>query len=275
MKVERGQAAFITGAGGGIGRALAVALASRGVQITVLDMMTTKGEETVRLVEEAHAKISYRPNSPSAIFIDCDVTKTDDLAAAFARHQNVFGRLDICINNAGVGDGEPFYGAGVDSWRKVIEVNLIALIDGTSKAIQEMKERGGLILNLGSAASFIPVPFGPIYSASKGGVAMFTRSLAHLGMGIRVNSLCPEYVETPLLEDVPVFLRDYFRDQMGFVKMERILEATFSLLDDESKKGECIWVPVNRPTQTWPDDETNSKYQAFKKNGSAFTGVFN
>lgn len=58
------------------GRALAVALASRGVQITVLDMMTTKGEETVRLVEEAHAKISYRPNSPSAIFIDCDVTKT-------------------------------------------------------------------------------------------------------------------------------------------------------------------------------------------------------
>lgn len=58
-----------------------------------------------------------------------------------------------------------------------------------------------------------------------GGVAMFTRSLAHLGMGIRVNSLCPEYVETPLLEDVPVFLRDYFRDQMGFVKMERILEG--------------------------------------------------
>lgn len=58
------------------GRALAVALASRGVRITVLDLKTTAGEETVRMVEEAHAKISYKPNSPSAVFIECDVTVT-------------------------------------------------------------------------------------------------------------------------------------------------------------------------------------------------------
>lgn len=60
---------------------------------------------------------------------------SEDLAAAFARHQAVFGRLDICVNNAGVGGVEPFYEVEVGSWRKVIEVNLIALIDGTSKAV--------------------------------------------------------------------------------------------------------------------------------------------
>lgn len=61
------------------------------------------------------------------------VIDAEELAAAFARHQEVFGRLDICINNAGIGGGEPFF-AGAD-WRKVIEVNLIAVIDGTSKAV--------------------------------------------------------------------------------------------------------------------------------------------
>lgn len=58
-----------------------------------------------------------------------------------------------------------------------------------------------------------------------GAVAMFTRSLAHLGMEIRVNALCPEYVDTPLLEDLPAVLRDYLQNQVGFVKMERVLEG--------------------------------------------------
>lgn len=274
MKVEQGQTAFITGGGRGIGRALAIALASRGVQVTIIDVQTAQGEESVRLVEEEHARISYKPtNSPSAIFIRCDVTKSDELAAAYARHQDVFGRLHICINNAGVLSVKPFYEDA--DWRKMIDVNLTAVIDGTSKAIQAMTEKGGLILNLASSASFMPVEFLSVYCASKAGVAMFTRSLANIGMGIRVNALCPEFVETTFLDTMPVALMDFVRDHMGFVTMDKLVQGAFFLLDDESMTGECMWVPVSRPTQIWPDEETKKKYQPITKDGLAFTGSAN
>jgi NAD(P)-dependent dehydrogenase (short-subunit alcohol dehydrogenase family) len=272
MKVEQGQAAFITGGTSGIGRALALALASRGVQVTIIGLQTAKGEESVRLVEEEHARVSYKPtDSPSAIFIRCDVTKTEELAAAYARHLKVFGRLHICINSAGTFKVNPFYEDA--AWSDILALNLTALIDSTSKAIQAMKDHGGLILNIGSVYGIVPSPIAPVYAASKAGVAMFTRSLAQLGMGIRVNALCPEYVDTPLLGAVPPPLLAILRDNVGLVPMDRVLEGAFALLDDESKAGECLWVPANKPQQTWPDEETKSKYQIFMKDGSVFTGV--
>jgi NAD(P)-dependent dehydrogenase (short-subunit alcohol dehydrogenase family) len=249
------------------GRALAVALAGRGVRVTVLDLQTAQGEETVRLVEEEHAKISYKPShSPSAIFIRCDVANSDELAAAYARHQDVFGRLHICINNAGVFSVKVFYED--DSWRKMIDVNLTAVIDGTSKAIHAMKEQGGLILNVASAAAFVPMDLFPIYCASKAGVANFTRSLAHLGMGIRVNALCPEFVNTPLLDELPPLVKDFLGEHFGFLEMEKVTAAAFSLLDDESVAGECVWVRFNRPTEIWPDEESKRKHQPLLEDGS-------
>lgn len=273
MKVEQGQSAFITGGGSGIGKALAVALASKGVHVTILDLNTDLGEETARLVGEEHAKISYKSSAPSAIVIRCDVSKSDELAAAFARHQGVFGQLHICINSAGVVNRASPFHDHEEAWRKVIDVNLVAVINCTCKAIQAMKEHGGLILNICSAYGFIPNMFEPIYATSKAGVAMFTMSLAHVGMGIRVNALCPEYVDTPLLESVPSFVFDSVRDNLGFVEMEKVVAGAFSLLDDESKVGECLWVPANRPTEAWPDEETKNKHQLFMKDGSAFTGL--
>uniref|UniRef100_A0A7I4A2S0 Uncharacterized protein n=2 Tax=Physcomitrium patens TaxID=3218 RepID=A0A7I4A2S0_PHYPA len=246
------QAAFITGAAGGIGMgALAVALASRGVQVTILDLKVAQGEETVRLVEEQHEKIFYKPRSPSAIFIRCNVTKSDELAAAFSRHQEMFGRLDVCINNAGIGEGKPFFNS--EDWRRVIDFNLVALIDGTAKAIQAMKEKGGFILILGYGASLGPVPYMPVYAATKGWWVV------RVCYTVRGN--------TAHLMDSP-------RDNLGFVKMERVLAAAFYLLDDESMSGECIRIPVNKPTQIWPYVETKAKYTTLFKGGTVFTGAF-
>jgi len=226
------------------------------VQVTIADVDVEHGEETVHLVEEEHAKISYKPNSPSALFIRCDVSKTDELAAAFARHQEVFGKLDICINNAGiVGGTQPFHES--DTWRNVVGINLVALIDGTSKAIEAMrKQGGGLILNVASAAGFFPMSFAPIYSATKGGVVMFTRSLATLGMGIRVNALCPMYVETNILDQLPAATVSFLYKNNGFVPMKKVIDAAFSLLEDESKSGDCAWVQAHEPTESWPDEKT-------------------
>jgi len=272
MKVERGQAAFITGGGSGIGRALALALASRGVQVTIIDLQAAQGEESVRLVKEEHARVSYKPtDSPSAIFIRCDVTKSEELAAALARHQDVFGRLHIWINNAGVLSTKPFYED--EDWRKLIDVNLTAVIDCTSKAIQAMKgQGGGLILNLSSAASFVPVEHFNIYCATKAGITMFTRTLAKLGMGIRVNALCPEFVDTTFLDNIPTAVKDFVGHDLGFVTVEKVVDAAFSVLDDESKAGECVWVPASRPSQIWPDEETKQKYLPITKDGLLFSG---
>jgi len=78
-------------------------------------------------------------------------------------------------------------------WRRVMDINLTAVIEGTKLAVQAMKGRGGQILNVGSAAGLYPMQFGPLYTASKGGVVMFTRALLGLKqMGIRANALCPE-----------------------------------------------------------------------------------
>jgi len=222
------------------------------------------------LVEEEHARVHYKPptDSPSAIFIRCDVSKSEELAAAYARHLQVFGRLHICINSAGAISLKPFYEDA--AWSNARACNLTALIDSTSKAIQAMKDHGGLILNVSSAACFIP--FEPIYSASKAGVCVFTRNLAQLGMGIRVNALCPEYVDTPILSALPPPLMAILRDDVGLVPMDRVVKGAFALLDDESKAGECLWIPANSPQQIWPDEEAKSKYQIFSKDGSAFTG---
>lgn len=263
--MEAGQAALITGAGGGIGRALAVALAKRGVQLSVLDLASEQGQETVRLVGEAHAQISYKPNSPSAIFIKCDVSKTAELAAAFAQHQRVFGRLDICINNAGLGEESNFYEDKNDErkpeWRKVVDINLTAVIDGTRLAVQAMKGRGGLILNIASAAGLYPMQFGPIYSASKGGVVMFTRALLGLKkLEIRANALCPEFVQTQFLESVSSAGKKFINN-LGYVTMDRILEGAFMVLDDERQAGACVWIPARNPTQFWPSEEEKKKYR--------------
>ncbi|KAG0588119.1 hypothetical protein KC19_2G217300 [Ceratodon purpureus] len=270
MTVEQGQSAFITGGASGIGRALAVALACRGVHVTILDLNSDQGEEAVRLVEEEHARLSYKPSSPSAIFIRCDVTKSDELAAAFTRHHDVFGRLHICINSAGILTGAQPFHEHEEAWRKVIDLNLVAVINGTCKAIQAMKDHGGLILNISSVYAYVPSLNDPIYATSKAGVAMFTRSLATVGMGIRVNALCPEFVETPLFSGVPSFFLDYLRDKVGLVEMEKVVAAAFSIFDDENKVGECLSVPANRPTEVWPDEESKRKNQIFKKDGSIF-----
>jgi NAD(P)-dependent dehydrogenase (short-subunit alcohol dehydrogenase family) len=131
-----------------------------------------------------------------------------------------------------------------------------------------MKDHGGLVLNISSAYGFVPNLFDPMYATSKAGVAMLTRSLATIGMGIRVNALCPEYVNTPLLSNLPSSLTDFLRDRVGLVELEKVIAAAFTLLDDDSKVGECLWVPANRPTEVWPDEESKSKHQLFMKDGS-------
>ncbi|KAK4849329.1 hypothetical protein QYF36_023592 [Acer negundo] len=263
MELKPGLSAFVTGGASGIGRALSLALGQKGVFVTVVDFSEEKGKEAASLVEKENAKFHSNLGFPSAMFIRCDVTKTRDIAAAFDKHVATYGGLDICINCAGIGNPIPFHKDQTDgsrSWRLTLDVDLTAVIDCTRTAIKIMKARKkpGVIINLGSASGLYPMYVDPIYSCSKGGVVLFTRSLApYKRQGIRVNVLCPEFVQT----EMALKVQPGFVDLMGgFVPMEMVVKGAFELISDESKAGSCLWITNRRGMEYWPSPAEEAKY---------------
>ncbi|KAH9695566.1 PKS ER domain-containing protein [Citrus sinensis] len=263
MELKPGLSAFVTGGASGIGRALSLALAGKGVFVTVVDLSEEKGKEVAALVEKENAKFHSNLGFPSAMFIRCDVTNTRDTAAAFEKHVATYGGLDICINSAGISNPIPFHEDQTDgtrSWRFTLDVNLVAVIDCTQKAIGIMQaaKKPGVIINMGSSAGLYPFYTDPIYSASKGGVVLFTRSLTpYKSKGIRINVLCPEFVETELALKAGSQLIDLMG---GFVPMDTVVKGAFELITDESKAGSCLWITNRRGMEYWPTSEEEAKY---------------
>eukprot|EP00249_Psilotum_nudum_P024807 c29298_g1_i10 orf=195-1640(+) len=264
MKISPGMTALITGAGSGLGRYMALALAGNGVYISVVDYSEPTGLETVKLVEEEHAKIRQSNVKPAALFIQCDVTKPGELASAFLKHKQCYGRLDICINNAGTVDKAEFVSDrstdGNGSWRQIVDINLIAVIDGTRLAIQTMEEGGsaGVILNVASASGLFPSQNTPIYSATKGAVVLFTRSLRkYATRKIRINTICPEFLETDMTRKMEKGLINSFG---GFIPIENFIQGVFELLEDDSKAGACLWISNRGGSQYWPHSDEKKRY---------------
>ncbi|XP_006346421.1 uncharacterized protein [Solanum tuberosum] len=263
MELKPGLSALVTGGASGIGKALCLALAKKGVFVTIVDFSEEKGKEVAGLAEKECAEFHSGLEFPVVMFIRCDVSNTGELKAAFEKHFVTYGGLDICINSAGIGDIVPFHNDRTDgskSWRHVVNVNLVAVIDCTRLAIQAMQtdQKPGVIINLGSSSGLYPMYTGPIYSATKGGVVMFTRSLARFKhQGIRINVLCPEYVQTDLAEKAVGSYVDRFG---GYVPMELVVEGAFELIRDESKAGSCLWITNRRGLEYWPTPAEEAKY---------------
>ncbi|EPS60547.1 hypothetical protein M569_14256 [Genlisea aurea] len=263
MELRRGLSAIVTGGASGIGRALALALAEKGIFVTIIDYSEENGREAALLVEEKLSRSHEGRDFPSLIFIRCDVTDSDELAAAFGKHIESYGGVDICINSAGIVTPIPFYTDNTDgskSWRRAVDINFVAVIDSTRLAIRAMLEgrKPGVIINVASASGLYPFDNDPIYSGSKGGVVMFTRSLSrYKRKGIRVNALCPEFVQTEITEKVPSKL---IAAVGGFIPMEMVIRGAFELIVDESKAGSCLWISNRRGLEYWPTPDEENKY---------------
>ncbi len=133
-----GKVAIITGAGSGIGRATALLLAEKGASIVVADLNEGGAKETVSLIEAAGGK---------AAAVRVDVTKSADLDAMFAFAQKTYGGFDILYNNAGITTGQPRWpDCPEENWRRTVEVDLNAVIEGTRKAIPLLTARGGGVI---------------------------------------------------------------------------------------------------------------------------------
>ncbi|KAH6818938.1 ARP protein [Perilla frutescens var. frutescens] len=264
MELKPGLSAIVTGGASGIGRALVLALAQKGILITIIDFSQDKGEEVASLAEEEVRKSHGDLKFPAAVFVKCDVVNSNELAAAFRKHVETYEGLDICINCAGIATPISFYEDQTDgykSWRRAVDINLVAVIESTRLAIRAMKEvkKPGVIINVGSASGLYPMYADPIYSGSKGGVVLFTRSLAlYKRQGIRVNVLCPEFVLTELAAKMdPKFIESIG----GFMSMEMVVKGAFELISDESKAGACLWISNRRGFEYWPTPAEEEKYR--------------
>lgn len=188
-----GRVAIVTGAASGIGRATAMALADEGARVHVTDIDGPGVEQTARMIDDAHdGEVSYAIQ---------DVTDEAHWEDVFNEAESVHGPVSILVNNAGIGAGGPIVDYTLEDWRKLMAVNLDSVFLGTREAMRRMKP-GSSIINVSSVAGLRGAPGASAYCASKGAVRLFSKAAAlecaTMGLGIRVNSVHPGIIDTPI-----------------------------------------------------------------------------
>jgi NAD(P)-dependent dehydrogenase (short-subunit alcohol dehydrogenase family) len=194
MKLQ-GKVAIVTGGASGIGRASAIAFAREGARVVVVDIDERNGEETVAAI----ATLGH-----DAFFARADVASETEVKRVVEETIARWGKIDILFNNAGVVLVKPLEEMTGEEWDRVMSINVKAAFLAIKHAVPHMRTSGGgAILNTGSIASFTGQLGTPVYSASKGAIALLTKSLA-LDFGrdrIRVNCICPGITDTPMLRE--------------------------------------------------------------------------
>ncbi|MBD0289356.1 MAG: SDR family NAD(P)-dependent oxidoreductase, partial [Flavisolibacter sp.] len=192
-KILENKVAIITGAGSGIGKAAAALFAKEGAKVMVSDISEQNGNNAVEEIKK---------NGGEAFFVKADSSKPEDNKALVEQTLQQYGALDIAVNNAGIGG--PLHATGeypIDGWQKVIDINLSGVFYGMRYQIPAMLERGGSIINVASILGQAGTKFSPAYVAAKHGVVGLTKAAAleYADKKIRINSIGPGYIKTPLL----------------------------------------------------------------------------
>ncbi len=185
--------AMVTGAGSGIGRAVALVWAREGAKVVVADCNVQGGEETVALV---------RAQGGNALFVAVDVGKPSECEALVNVTVAHYGRLDVACNNAGIGGPiAPTADYPLDAWAQVININLSGVFYGMKYQIAAMlKNGGGAIVNMASILGAVGFANSPAYTAAKHGVVGLTQAAAveYSAQGIRINAVAPGFIRTPM-----------------------------------------------------------------------------
>jgi 2-keto-3-deoxy-L-fuconate dehydrogenase len=209
-----GRTAVITGAGSGIGRAIALAFAKQGARVVAADINLQAVTETASLAE---------PGSAPMVAKSVDVTQADSTRALMTSVVEEFGAIDILVNNAGVGHVGTVESTKEADFERLFNINVKGVFLCSQAAIEHMLAKGkGVILNMASIASLIGVKDRFAYSMTKGAVLTMTYSMAidYVAKGIRCNAICPSRVHTPFVDG---FLkRDYpGREKEMFEQLSR------------------------------------------------------
>lgn len=212
-----GKVAILSGAARGIGAETAKLMASAGAKVAIGDVLDERGRQTAKEIGE------------SAIYVHLDVTSEASWAEAMDATVKRFGKIDVLVNNAGIFNGKGVEEASIDDWHKLVAVNLTGVVLGTRAALPHLKKTKGNIVNLASIAGLVGSQLDPLYSLTKGGVTLFTKSTAlefgRKGYGIRVNSIHPGLIETDMGEKTFVMRAQ----QQGTNDTEKARQATLGL----------------------------------------------
>ncbi len=244
MERLEGKRAIVTGAGAGIGRAIALRLSDEGARVALADL---DGQAAERVAGEIEGKTLIRQTN---------VTRADEVEALVRSVVEEWGGLDVMVNNAGIGVAATAPETSEEDFDRQMAVNLKGTFFGIKYAVPAMREsRGGSIVNMASVAALVGVPDRAAYCAAKGGILALTRAAAidHVSEGIRVNCIAPGTVDTPWIDRITAGYDDpeeararmEARQPHGrFVTPEEIAAMAAYLASDESASavGACMVV---------------------------------
>lgn len=197
MKGLKDKVCIVTGGSQGIGKATCLRLAEEGASVAITDIQDDDGQELCDAICEGQGR---------AEFWHLDVTDETEVERVFSEVAEKFGGIDVIVNNAGIsGADKPTDEVSADEWRQVMDVNVMGVFFCTKAAVKHMRQcGGGSIVNISSIYGIVGAPDLPPYHASKGAVREMSKTDAMLfaGEGIRVNSVHPGFIWTPMVEKV-------------------------------------------------------------------------
>lgn len=269
----KGKVALITGAGSGIGRAIATLFAEEGARVIANDVNEKAARETVEALGAAGS---------GARAIQADVADSGEVKAMFAEVEREFGSLDVLVNNAGIGSAgtsaadrdrlrersdtrimEQLSGRGIqthwditqtmtdETWHRMIAVHLNGTFFCTREALRLMSRRDqGVIINLSSVAGLMGLENVPHYSAAKAGILGFTRAVAREvgSRKIRVNAICPGFIDTPMTQPMSDLMRKAVigRTPLGrYAEPGEVAQTALFLASDDSSFFTGQWLSPN------------------------------
>jgi len=237
MRLED-KVAIVTGGSSGIGKAIAERYVEEGAEVVIADIDEEEGEE---VADEIGCE-----------FTRCDVSDWENVKDLVESTVERHGRLDVMVNNAGIGSRSTIEEMDIDEWEKILSVDLDGVMYGTKAAVPHLKETEGCVINMGSIYGLTGDIGATAYNAAKGGVVNFTRSvaddLAH--QNVRVNSICPGFVDTPMIEEA-MEDEEFKQHVMNMTPMKRvaqpeeIADVAVFLASEESSYITGVNLPVD------------------------------
>jgi meso-butanediol dehydrogenase/(S,S)-butanediol dehydrogenase/diacetyl reductase len=230
-----GKVAIVTGASSGIGKAIAERFAWEGADVVVADV-DESGEEVAEEID--------------GTFVECDVSDYSQVENLVGTAVEEYGKLDIMVNNAGIGSLSGIDEMDKEEYEQVRSVDLDGVVYGTKIAAPHLEDTEGVVINIASIYGLVGDTGATAYQAAKGGVVNFTRSVADdlADIPVRVNAICPGYIKTAMTDDLPEDFREHVMQETPMKRMgepEEIASVAAFLASDEASYITGANIPVD------------------------------